>query len=209
MKAVIWHADATPIVPVPDGVYEFLFKKFKEQIYTIHLTTHNHPEWGDETYHYGFPAEEVVKSRERAFSKFLSEAPEDVYWFTEPDVRLRCEFPPLKEDLALLYRDDSVHLTPSFRLARPSALPIFEWVRDAMDGKRADWHGDSSAWNDLYEELGHPKGGVIEAMGCRIEIRDYLQYNAFHSQRNKNVYAFHSKAGNKTSLAIEEGFGTS
>lgn len=191
MKAVIYHAEAKKLWDAPEGLYPSLFSGFKKSarkfgIETIHLTLDGMDGYGDEVIRYpGLDAANVVLNREICFARFLADAPDDVYLFTEPDARIVAEVPPLVGDLALLYRfPDGPHFTPSFRLAKKSALPVFQEILKNMDGKRSDWHGDSDAFAKLYEDMGSPAkfGITIDYKGLKVEIRDYCDYTLKHSR---------------------------
>jgi len=214
MRAVIYHSSTKALWPsLPDDAYERLFKGFirNSRPYcdcVFHLTIEGNPGWGDATI---WPFEgttlkskDIMYNREVMFTQFLKYAAsiDTVYWFTEPDARIVKEFPPLADDvdLALLYRDDDVHITPSFRLARKAALPVFEWVLEHFDGPR-DWHGDSMAFNALYEAMGFPQlNDRFTWNGVRIELRDYNDYTRKHSK-----YVRHWKAFSKSQLLAQEG----
>lgn len=186
MKAVIYHADGPKLWDAPEGLYKQLFKGFKKEaqkfgIQTVHLTLQGHEGWGDENVYFdGLDPFNVVYNREACFSRFLKDAPDDVYMFTEPDARIKAAIPPLKADMALLYRTpEGPHFTPSWRMARKSALPIFEETLANMQGHRMDWHGDSNAFEKLYTDCGSPQkfGITIEHNGVKIEVRDYFDYS--------------------------------
>lgn len=185
MKAVIYHADshfawgAAPRV----GFYEGLFKKAKANfaehgMTTIHLTLRGFPGWGDENFFYDGDPKDVVANREECFYQFLKDAPEDVYWFTEPDVTILRGFPGLRQfDLALCYRPgDDVPIAPAWRLARKSALPVFEECVEMMrEDPRKDWHGDSAVFAKLWARMGKPKEKLVYK-GLKIEMREYRLY---------------------------------
>src|SRR5512139_4092195 len=186
MRAVIYHAEGTNLWDAPEGAYKKLFEGFKENVKrcgldTIHLTLEGHEGWGDVNYYYeGLKPKNVVYNREVCFTKFLMNAQDDVYWFTEPDARIEKPIPPIGEeiDLVLLYRpNDDVALTPSFRIARKTAWPWFVETLEEMKKQPEntwDWHGDSFAWVSMYKKLGKPKQfGVVRYSGVNIELREY------------------------------------
>lgn len=202
MKAVIYHADAPKLWDAPEGLYPRLFKGFKKEakkfgIETIHLTLTGFEGYGDETVYYDcLDPKNVVFNREHCFARFLEDAPPDVYLFTEPDARIVAPIPPLCADMALLYRSpEGPHFTPSFRMAKKTAVPVFREMLENMDGKRADWHGDSDAFAKLYEDMGSPTkfGITIDYKGLKVEIRDYYDYTLKHS-RIMTHHKFKSKA---------------
>lgn len=217
MKAVIYHAEGRPLFVYPPRMYEKLFAGFIKNTRNvvddvIHLTLAGHPGWGTLNYH--FPPPEVsligglnpnhcMYNRELLFRWFLArESFEDeVYWFTEPDARVVRRFPALDDDVdvALLYRDDSVHITPSFRLARKSALPLFDFVLENYDHGKRDWHGDSEAFNRLWEDMRRPGMGKFFWNGLKVELRDWEDYN-FPGSR----YVEANKARRKLDLYADE-----
>lgn len=200
MKAVIYHAQGIPLWDAPQALYKKLFAGFKEAAHKhgvelIHLTLTGCEGWGDENIYYdGLDPLNIVYNREVCFCQFLEHAPEDIYWFTEPDARLINIFKLSDADLTLLYRDDDVHITPSFRIARKSALPIFQELLQAFDGPK-DWHGDSAAFNTVYERMGSPKVQTIDYLGLKVELRDYNKYGLKNSH-----YVTHHKWASKKAL---------
>jgi len=203
--AVVYHADATFCFGGAAGdVYERLFKRFREmcnkhEIPVVHLSTEGHPGWGDENHRYGnLDPKNVVLNREECFTKFLECAPDDVYWFTEPDYVIKQMWPALDGDCAMLYRpDDGVPMTPSWRMATPKALPFFVKLRDTLrelkphPGVGFDWHGDSWAFTNVWKEMGSPKGRA-NYLGLDIEFRAYKDYVKFDNVYGMN-YAAHRK----------------
>jgi len=183
MKAVIWHSEGPKLWDAPVGLYKTLFQGFMETahafgIEVIHLTTPGHDIWGDEGRLFDLNPQDVTLNREIAFTSFLGEEPDDIYWFTEPDCRIKQPL-MLNTDLCLLYREgDKVPITPSFRLATKAALPVFEQVLNNMEGQAKDWHGDSAAWNILHRQMKEPKLGVINYQGVSVEFRPYKDYNS-------------------------------
>ena len=185
MKAVVYHADAQTHDGTPAGdLYKRLFKRFREHVHSfgmdlVHVTLAGFPGWGDENHYFdGLEAQNVMANREECFHDFLAQAPDDVYWFTEVDLTIYRMWPDLKVDCAMLYRKDAkAPMTPAWRMARPSALPFFKILRDAMRLEPAKmWHGDSEAFRKVWEKMGSPQKGVIDFMGVKIEMRDYTHY---------------------------------
>jgi hypothetical protein len=204
MKAVIYHADGPMAENFPPDTYRKLFEGFKKNVSlfglsTIHLTLEGHPGWGDENYYFpNLDPVNVVYNREICFVEFLKTAPDDVYWFTEPDSRIAEMWPPLAGDLALLRRQDLVAINPAWRLARPSALPIFEMVLQHFDLDRKSWHGDSVAFRQLWLDFGQPNIGHLEHSGVKIELRNYNDYCKMSAR-----YTRQWKAGKKLRLLGE------
>jgi hypothetical protein len=200
MKAVIYHADAKPLWNAPKDLYKKLFSGFvdnahQHNIKVIHLTLSGHEGWGDENIYYdGLDKNDIVYNREVCFCKFLEQADDDIYWFTEPDARIIKMFDIPKADLTMLYRDDEVHMTPSFRIARKSALPIFNEILQVFDGAK-DWHGDSKAFNTIYANMGNPTIGRIEYKGLQVEFLDYKEFGLKNSR-----YVTHHKFSSKSKL---------
>jgi len=179
MKAVIYHADAKPLWDAPAGMYEKLFNGFKKAAHKFKIDPAN-----------------IVYNREICFTQFLKDAPDDTYWFTEPDARIVKMFKPLNGDACFLYREDEVAMTPSFRLARKSALPIFERIVECFDGRK-DWHGDSAAFTKVYREMGRPKLGRVQYLGLEVEMRDYFKFT-----RKDSEFVTHHKFDSKTQLLL-------
>lgn len=191
MKAVIYHADGPMAKNFPPDTYHKLFEGFRQNasqfgVTTIHLTLADHPGWGDENYYFpDLDPEHVVYNREKCFLNFLATAPDNVYWFTEPDSRIAEMWPDLTGDLALLRRQDSVAITPAWRLARPSALPIFEMSLQHFDLNLKSWHGDSIAFRQLWLDFGQPDVGHFEYAGIKIQLRDYNDYCRINSRYSR------------------------
>lgn len=178
MKAVIYHADSHfAWGGEPGDAYKQMFGSLRFEMPVIHLTCRGHPIWGDEGMHFDLDPQNVVANREECFAEFLKNAPDDVYWFTEPDCVVLKAFPPLKRDAAMLYRpNDDVPMTPSWRLARPVASPLFELFREEMrKDPRKDWHGDSAAFTAAWKRLGSPTENFTY-QGLRVEMRRYSDY---------------------------------
>lgn len=189
MRAVIYHANAEFAWGGDVGdLYERLFTRFKQQakyhgMETIHLTLDGQPGWGDVTQYFdGLDPKNVVLNREECFTRFLENAPDDVYWFTEPDIKILKMWPYLNADCAMLYRQgDSVPMCPAWRLATPKALPFFRKLRDELravkvrPGVGYDWHGDSEAFTRVWKDMGSPTSRT-EYLGVDVEFRNYSEY---------------------------------
>jgi hypothetical protein len=204
MKAVVYHADGPIAKGFPDGLYQALFEKLKQNLHKfniqlIHVTVNGHPGWGDQNFYIDGDPEHIVYNREIGFVEFLRTAPDDVYWFTEPDARLVSALPPLQGDLALLRRKDSVAITPWWRLARPSALPFFEEVLTHFNLDHKTWHGDSYAFVGMWNAMGCPDIGHMDYKGLKIELRDYAVYTG-----RKGPYSRQWKAHHKLDLYNSE-----
>ena len=137
--------------------------------------------WGDENHYVaGLDPKNVMLNREIAFCDFLEGAPDDVYWFTEPDYRIWRMWPPLAADCELLYREgDGVPLNPSWRLARRKALPLFEECRDEAKKwpNKYDWHCDSEVFAALWKRMREPKAGEKRTyLGVEIGFRVFREY---------------------------------
>lgn len=179
MKAVYYHADSHLAWggKPPVGAYEAMARKFLAQCHeagmrVVHLTCEGQPGWGDENHFYPLDPKNVVANREEAFTEFLSKAPEDWYWFTEPDSVILEGLPkPIKADLLLAYRrGDDVPINPSWRMATPQALPFFEAVRDEIrKDHRKDWHGDSAAFTKVWRQMGQPSER-LQWNGIRVDF---------------------------------------
>lgn len=185
MKAVYYHADsrfAWGDIP-PAGLYRGLAERFRTQcnangMSVVHLTCEGFPGWGDENVFLPLDPKNVVANREEAFSAFLETAPDDFYWFAEPDMEILRMFPAPACDATFLYRpNDDVPVSPGWRIARPKALPIFHETRDSLraDGRK-EWHGDSAAMTALWERMGRPTTGRLQYAGCSVELRNFSDY---------------------------------
>lgn len=185
MKAVVYHAEARVAQKFPPGTYEKLMRGLERNldahnIPMIHLTTRGHPIWAREGREYDGDPQDTVWNRDKFFIEFLRNEPDDVYLCIEPDHRVARGVPNLRCDAAVLYRRNSgPHFTPSWRMARKSALPFFEWIFRfyPKDGSKRDWDGDSTAWGTAWEKMGSPTvPGDYKFMGLDIEIRPYEDY---------------------------------
>jgi hypothetical protein len=122
-------------------------------------------------------------NREIAFCDFLENAPDDVYWFGEPDYRIFILWPELEADCALLYRErDDVPMTPAWRMATKKAIPLFQAMKHETQNVRLrpgvgfDWHCDSEAFNTLWRKMGSPAYEPIKYLGVSIEFRPFKDY---------------------------------
>lgn len=190
MKAVVYHADAKFAWGDKVGdIYKRLFDIFRKRcnhfgMKLVHLTLEGHPAWGDENHYFcGLDAANVVLNREECFAQFLEKAPEDVYWFSEPDMKIFKMWPPLTTDVAMVYRPgDDVPMCPAWRMATPKAFPFFTKLRDTLRSVKArpgvgmDWHGDSEAFTTVWRDMGSPKVGKTEYLGLKFEFRKYEEY---------------------------------
>jgi hypothetical protein len=184
MRAVFYHADSHfAWGDKPGDIYKRLVRVFRDQCHAnglivTHLTCQGHECWGDEVCYYTLDPKNIVANREECFTAFLKQAPEDVYWFTEPDSRIQQMFLPPEADLVMLYRpDDGVPLNPSFRVARPRALPVFEEALGLMrQDPRKDWHGDSVVWTEMHRRMGKPKVGKFKYNGVSVELWPFADY---------------------------------
>lgn len=204
MKAVIYHAFGRPETErINQDTYKRLFEGFKANVHpfdieVIHLTLEGFEGFGDTNIFYpGLKSKDVVLNREICFSDFLECAEDDIYWFTEPDARIVKLFPsPDAEiDCVMLYRNDSVPMTPSFRIARKSALPLFLEFLEEMYLQRSDWDGDSDAFTRVHRNMGSPEIGKTDYKGMKIEFRNWKNYSMRGS-----VYVSHYKGESKSSL---------
>lgn len=214
MKAVIFHADGRFGMRHGKGhLYKHLVEELRKNLHKfdiplIHVTVLGHEGWGDENYFYEVEnINEVIYNREKCLLEFMrKDATEDeIYWFCEPDFRMLKEFPPLTADLAMLYRQDPMPMTPAWRLAKKSALPVFEEAFKHFDISRKEWHGDSPAWIKLWQMLGSPTQNKSETKQYKwnnitIELRPYGHY----ASRSKCIYSGQWKGGSKWSIASKE-----
>jgi len=201
MKVVIYHAEAGVAKKRREGIYKELTALLKKNVNSfgfplIHLTTTGHEGWGDENYFYDLDPELVNYNRELCYIDFLKNSANDtdVYWFTEPDWRINQLFPPLENDIDFLLRDDSAPLHPGWRLAKRSALPVFEETLKCYD-LRPDqkvWGGDSTGLRNLYDNFGRPTN-TIKAFGCSIGFRYYKSYGMRKAKYTQQFKADHKE----------------
>lgn len=211
MKAVCYHADALYADGTPAGdTYRRLFKGFNANCHafglkTVHVTLEGHEGWGDENFYVsGLDPKNIMLNREIAFVQFLEQAPEDFYWFTEPDYRIWKAWPRLRGDCALLLRGDDVPINPAWRMATKKAIPLFRDFRDETQsvelrpGVGFDWHCDSEGFRKVWDKMGRPKRHesgrlpITEYLGVRIEFRDFGHYIKPNPIFGRN-YAWQSK----------------
>jgi len=206
MKAVVYHADGPIAEKFPKDTYKTLFKILKENLKTfgiplVHITLEGHEGWGDENYFYDRDPAHIVYNREELFLDFLKNADDNVYWFAEPDHRLKHMFPSLETDLALLFRQDSTPITPSWRLAKKSAIPFFEEVLSYYDTTDKSWNSDSGAYIKMWEQIGSPtESSVVNYNNMSIDLRPYKQYSmrkSGYSQQFKGLHKFEIIENNK------------
>ena len=165
------------------------------------MTLEGHEGWGDENHYVsGLDPKNVMLNREIAFCDFLATAPEDTYFFIEPDYRLFREFPALVADCALLFREnDDVPLTPAWRMATKKALPLFRKFRDETQnvklrpGVGFDWHCDSEGFTAVWRKMGSPSDYTPRTYaGVKIEFRKFGEYIKPNPIYGKN-YAWKAK----------------
>lgn len=208
IKAVVFYAEADFGKKFADGLYQHLIEELKKNLHTfniplIHLTVSGQEGYGDENYFYDVDnVNHVIYNREKIIVDFLKQDAKDdeVYWFCEPDFRLFKEFPPLTTDVCMLYRQDSVAMTPAWRLAKKSALPFFEEAFSYFDYSQMEWDGDSPAWIKMHEILGRPEVGFTTHKGITIELREYIRY----ASRRKYIYSGQWKGGSKIEIVNDE-----
>jgi hypothetical protein len=201
MKVVIYHADSPTRVEFKHrpGIYKELTELLKRNVNSfgfplIHLTTTGHEGWGDENYFYDLDPSLINYNREICYVDFLKNTAEDdqVYWFTEPDFRLAQVFPPLEHDIEFILRHDPVPFPPGWRLAKKSALPIFEETLDCYDLTQKVWGGDSTGLRNLWERFGQPDGTQsINYKGCSVGFREYKPYGMRKSKYTQQFKADH------------------
>lgn len=201
MKVIVYHANSPN--NHGDEIYKKLFFLLKKNVNQfgfplVHLTTTNHEAYGDETYFYDLDPEEIVYNRELCFIEYLKHTADknEVYWFTEPDSRINNQFPSLNNDIDLLYRNDAIPITPAWRLAKKSALPIFETILSYFDTNHKKWNGDGYGIVKFYKEIGSPTNyEPIIYKNCKIGFRDYKSYCM-----RKSIFTQQFKADHKEEL---------
>jgi hypothetical protein len=184
MKAVIYHADDFIAERFPKNIYKHLVEKLRKNLHSfdvelIHLTLNGHEGWGDQNYFYGGDPANITYNREHCFVDFLKNAPDELYWFTEPDSRINNMFPPPEGDLALLMRATPGNpIPPAWRLAKKSALPFFEEILTCLDTtQKGWWEVDTAAFEKMSARMGNPSElGVISYNNMSIELRNYKHY---------------------------------
>lgn len=206
MKTVIYHANASLANKFEPSTYERLIDGLRKNVNAhgmplVHLTIEGQPGLGDENYYYQGNPELIVWNRERFFLEFLRQAPDDIYWFAEPDYRIESRIPPLFTDLALLRRDDKVAITPSWRMASKSAIPFFEEALSyyPADSRLRAWDGDSDAYVKMWQVMGQPGLGTLTHNDVIIDLRSYPDYCS-----KSGKYTSQWKAFNKDQLLAKE-----
>lgn len=203
MKVVIYHADSNSRVDFKhrDGIYKELTEVLRKNTNSfgyplIHLTTNGHEGWGDQNYFYDLNPEEINYNREVCYVEFLKHTAKDdeTYLFFEPDWRIVSKFPPLEHDVDFLLRDDIIPMHPGWRLAKKSALPIFEETLDCFELTQKVWGGDSAGMANLYDRFGRPSD-TITYKGCSVGFRPYKPY-----AMRKGKYTQQFKADHKDEL---------
>lgn len=179
----MYHADAMKSLNnIPAGTYKKITLDLKKNlnefnIPLIHLTLNGFEGWGDENFFFNGDPEHIILNREKTFIEFLKNAQkEEHYWFIEPDTRLMNIFPNLDGDLALLYRNDPVPISPAWRLAKKTALPFFEEILECFNYEYKEWNGDSWAFRTIWEKMNKPELGKLHYNGLDIELREYKDY---------------------------------
>jgi len=202
MKVVIYHADTSRgTFKHRDGIYKELTLQLKKNVNDlgfplIHLTTKGYEGWGDENYFYDLNPDLINLNREICYVDFLKNTAndQDTYFFFEPDWRINSMFPPLVGDVEFLLRDDNAPLHPGWRLAKRSALPIFEEILECYDMEPTQqvWGGDSTALKNLYDRMGRPTRPITYKR-CQIGFRPYKQYGMRKSKFTQQFKADHKE----------------
>ena len=202
MKVVIYHAETKRAeFKHRPGMYKDLTLLLKKNVNSfgcplVHLTTSGHEGWGDENYFYDLNPDLINLNREKCYIDFLKNTAndQDTYFFFEPDWRINSMFPPLTGDVDFLLRNDSAPLHPGWRLAKRSALPIFEEILECydMDPTQQVWGGDSTALKNLYDRMGQPTGPIVYK-GCRVGFRPYKPYGMSKSKFTQQFKADHKQ----------------
>jgi len=209
MKAIVYHTDAPSIADkFPKDTYKNLLIGLKKNcnnfnIPLVHITINGYLGYGDENIFVDADPNNIVWNREKFFIEFLKSVDEsEVVYFTEPDSRINTMFPLLTSDLAVLSRGTHPRITPAWRLAKKSALPIFEEVfsfyKDDYDKR---WDSDCAIWDMLYTKLNSPKiNTIVNYNNLTIELRDYKQY----CMRRRTGYVSQFKSNHKTDLVEQD-----
>jgi hypothetical protein len=182
MKAVVYHTDASLSKKFPKDTYKNLLIGLRKNcnkfdIPLVHITINGFEGYGDENVFVDADPEDITHNREKFFIEYLKTAnPKETYYFTEPDSRINKMFPPLITDAAFLYRKGTNTITPAWRLAKRSALPIFEEAFSYYDEDIQDWGRDTAAWKCLYDKLKHPGLGIAHYKSLTVELRSYKSY---------------------------------
>jgi hypothetical protein len=199
LKAVVYHADwIHGTGNRTHDLYPRLFERFRAHIKPfgmrlVHLTLEGFPGWGDENHYFQGSPENIVLNREECFCQYLAEQNE-VCWFTEVDCTVNRMWPVLKEDCAMLYRTlDTSPMNMAWRLAKRTALPFFEELRDAVRLEPDKWSGDNEAFRKVWYRMGCPKVGTVDYKGVRIEMRDYTDYVKHSGKYSRYAFTWEQK----------------
>ena len=182
MKAVVYHTDASIAEKFPKDTYKDLLNHLRKNcndfnIPLVHITVNGFEGYGNENIYVDADPENIVWNREKFFIEFLKNSdPNETYFFTEPDSRIKTIFPPLSTDLAMLYRNVPPHITPAWRLAKKSALPIFEEVFETYNISNKLWDSDCTAWHNFFSKLDLSGVGETTYKNLSIELRWYKHY---------------------------------
>jgi hypothetical protein len=205
MKVVIYHTNGPKSNEYVCGIYEHLILGLKENVNSlgyplVHLTLKGFVGLGDENYYYDGDPSEVIYNREKCVLEFLRSVPDDqtVYWFTEPDSRIQSAIPELTTDLALLIRQDTIPITPAWRLCKKTALPFFEEAFSYFDLNNKTWSGDAYGYLKMWESMGKPTSSLVYK-NVSIDLRKYKNYC---SQKGK--YTTQHKGANKYKICNTE-----
>lgn len=209
MKAVLYHADGHFGKRHGPDIYKHLTEELRKNLHTfgiplIHVTVPGHAGWGDENYFYKVDnVNEVIYNREKCLLEFMRHDAIDgeIYWFCEPDFRMLKDFPPLKADICMLYRNDPMPMTPAWRLAKRSSLPFFEEAFKHFNLDLKEWHGDSPSWQEMHKQIGSPTNiGIFKWKDIQVELRPYGHY----ASRHKCIYSGQWKGGSKINICTPE-----
>jgi hypothetical protein len=208
MKAVIYHADCRIAKKRgKEGLYKDLILGLKKnlqifQIPLIHITLEGFEAYGDMNFFYKGDPEEVNYNRELFFIDFLKNHAEDdeVYFFTEPDTRINNMFPELEGDASFTVHRGEQRIAPQWRLAKKSALPIFEKAFSFYREDKKFWGGDTEIWGKFYSFLRYPDDNVnVQYENLIIQLRPYKWYNMTGSHFTQQF-----KSNRKNMLADRE-----
>ena len=206
MKAVVYHTDASIANNFPKDTYKKLLIGLRKNcnefnIPLIHITINGYPGYGNENIFVDADPEDITHNREKFFIELLKLAKDDeVFYFTEPDSRINKMFPPLTVDAAFLFRSGEHTITPAWRLAKRSALPIFEEAFSYYNTSTADWGRDTLAWKKLCDNIENPKLGIVDYNGLKIDLRRYKDY----CFRRRSGYVSQFKANSKRDLIEQD-----
>lgn len=206
MKAVVYHADASIAKKFPKDTYKNLLIGLRKNcnkfnIPLIHITIKGFEGYGDENIFVDADPENITQNREKFFIELLKSAKDDeIFYFTEPDSRINKEFPPLTTDAAFLFRVGEHTITPAWRLAKKSALPIFEEAYSYYTESVNDWGRDTAAWKQLCDNIKNPKLGIVQYKGLEIELRRYKDY----CFRRRTGFVSQFKSNNKRDLIEQD-----